>query len=139
MRAEQLPFHHHASNDGSDRASDGQSESPSDRIETRMRTDRLLMTSCRDWPARIGSARAPSLRRLDQHGRRGAVCVQFFIEPLKECIGVPVNASANSRGGDNGAVCDPVIDGSLRDRKKFGGAVFGDGPVGGGHGYQAGA
>jgi hypothetical protein len=35
---------------------------------------------------------------LDQHGRRGAVCVQFFIEPLKERIGVPVNASANSRG-----------------------------------------
>ena len=105
-----------------------------------MRADRLLMTSCRDWPAKIGSARVPSLRRLDQHGRRGAVCVQFFIEPLKERIGVPVNASANSRGGDNGAVGDPVIDGSLRDRKKFGGAVFGDGLVGDdGHGYQAGA
>ena len=96
-------------------------------------------SSGRDWLAGIVSSRAPTLWRPDQQRLSGAVCTQLFIEPSEERIGVPVHASANSSGGDNGAVGDPVIDGSLRDGKQCRCALFGDGLVGDGHGYQAGA
>ena len=96
------------------------------------------MSSGRAWLAEIGSARAPTLRWPGQHRRPGAVCAQFFIEPSEERIGVPIDAPANGRGSNDGAVGDPVINDSLRDRKQLGNATFGDRLVGDGHEYQAG-